>query len=80
MTLPDGARSHFGYDANGNLISLTPPSRPDHRFAYTPNNLPSEYTAPLVGVQNNQTFASYDTDRLPVRVSDSGSGVSPRAE
>lgn len=68
LTLPDGAQSRSGYDANGNLTSLTPPGRPDHRFAYTQNDLPSEYTAPLVGAQDNQTLASYDADRLPTRV------------
>ena len=64
-TFPDGAQSQFVYDANGNLTTVTPPGRPDHRFAFTQNNQVSAYTAPLVGAENNQTLATYDKDRQP---------------
>ena len=34
-TLPDGREITFGYDAEGNLTSLTPPGRFAHVFHYT---------------------------------------------
>ena len=36
QTIPDGSVLGYTYDANGNLIALTPPGRPAHTFAYTP--------------------------------------------
>jgi len=36
----------FSYDANGNVTSLTRPSRPAHMFNYTPVDLESAYHPP----------------------------------
>ena len=44
--LPDGRAVLFGYDANGNLTSLTPPGRPPHGFQYTALDLAGQYDPP----------------------------------
>lgn len=66
-TLPDdhdGARElHYGYDANGNRTSLTPPSQPQHQFTYTPVNLEADYIPPDVGAGQNLTHATYNLDQ-----------------
>jgi len=60
--LPDGRVISFGYDANGNLTSITPPGHPAHGFAYSAIDLPSSYTAPDVS-GGNQTTYSYNLDQ-----------------
>jgi RHS repeat-associated protein len=47
--LPDGTAISAKYDSAGNLISVTPPGRPAHSFAYTPVNLISAYSPPAAG-------------------------------
>jgi RHS repeat-associated protein len=62
--LPDGRVIQPGYDLNGNVTSLTPPSRPAHTFDYAPIDLERQYTAPPVtGGGTNQTARAYDADR-----------------
>jgi RHS repeat-associated protein len=51
------------YDANGNVASITPPSRPAHRFGYTPVDLEDTYTPPDLGIGNVATTYSYNADR-----------------
>ncbi len=48
QTLPANRLSSFGYDAVGNLTSLTPPGRDAHTFSYSPLNMLSAYTPPLI--------------------------------
>jgi RHS repeat-associated protein len=56
------------YDDNGNLTSVTPPSRPAHEFAYNLADLVSSATAPFAsGVQPTTTYA-YDDDRNPTKI------------
>lgn len=45
---PDGREVRFTYDANGNILSITPPGRPPHNFDYTPLDLQQSYTPPAV--------------------------------
>ncbi|MBK9041548.1 MAG: hypothetical protein IPL83_20750 [Bdellovibrionales bacterium] len=45
-TLPDGRFVDYQYDLNGNLISLTPPSRPAHQFKFNVFELVASYLAP----------------------------------
>ncbi|PJA25697.1 MAG: hypothetical protein COX57_02035, partial [Alphaproteobacteria bacterium CG_4_10_14_0_2_um_filter_63_37] len=49
QTLTDGRSVAYRYDGNGNLISLTPPGRSEHRFEYTALDQRSSYTPPDVG-------------------------------
>lgn len=61
-TLPDGRVITNTYDANGNVTSVTPPGKSAHDFAYTPVDLTSTYTPPVVSGTGATTYA-YDLDR-----------------
>jgi RHS repeat-associated protein len=61
-TLADGRILRYGYDANGNLISVTPPGRSAHDFSFNAVNLPSSYTPPVIP-GTGATRYSYDADR-----------------
>jgi RHS repeat-associated protein len=63
--LPDGRLITNTYDAGGNLISITPPSRPAHGFSHTPVDLVSVYTPPNIGAGANLTTYQYNLDRQP---------------
>ncbi|WP_125779213.1 DUF1566 domain-containing protein [Pseudoalteromonas rubra] len=54
--------TEFGYDNNGNLVSLTPDGQPEHQFAYNSINNVTSYTAPLAA-NAQQTISSYVYDR-----------------
>jgi YD repeat-containing protein len=62
QTLPDGRVINYGYDANRNLTSLTPPGRPAHTFDYM-IDLTSRYTPPDVNPGNDYTQYTYNADR-----------------
>jgi RHS repeat-associated protein len=68
LTLPGGREVRCTYDANGNLLTISPPARPDHRFEYGPRNLLGEYIAPDVGTGSSVTRYDYDLDRLLLQV------------
>ncbi len=68
QTFPDGALVRVAYDANSNVLTFTPPGRPDHAFTYNQHNQVSADIAPVVGAQNSQTLNTYDADRQPVQV------------
>jgi RHS repeat-associated protein len=68
ITRPDGETIGLEFDANANLATLTPPGKPEHRFGYTPSNLPSEYLPPLVDGNSAATAYTYDADRNPIRI------------
>ena len=63
QTLPDGRAISFSYNANGNTTGIKPPGRPWHFFAYSNVDLPTVYTAPLVGAAPNKTTYTYNLDR-----------------
>ncbi len=48
-TLPGNRILGMGYDANGNITAIAPPTRPDHTFAYNAVNLTEQVTPPVVG-------------------------------
>ena len=54
-TRPDGAVIAYRYDASGNPASVTPPGQPAHALGYTPIDLETAYTAPLVGNDRDPT-------------------------
>ena len=58
----------YGYDANGNLTSLTPPGRPAHTFAYTAADLDSVYSPPPAGLSVSATRYTFNVDRQLTRV------------
>jgi len=49
QTLPDLSVVSTGYDANSNVTSVTPPSRPSHVFAFTAADQEKDYIPPDVG-------------------------------
>jgi RHS repeat-associated protein len=66
--LPDGREINYLYDANGNVTSITPPSRPSHAFTYTPVNLEEQYLPPSPlwgegGGEGWKTTYSYNLDK-----------------
>jgi RHS repeat-associated protein len=63
----DGSQVGFSYDANGNVTSVTPPSRPEHDFRYTPADLMSSYTPPAVSGTGATTY-EYNRDKQPTVV------------
>jgi RHS repeat-associated protein len=66
--LPDSTEIEYGYDRNGNLVSLTPPGRPAHTFGYTPVNLMADYTAPDIGGDSTATRYTWNADRQLTRI------------
>jgi YD repeat-containing protein len=56
------------YDANGNVASITPPSRPAHGFTSTPVNLEASYTPPDLGIGPVATTYTYNADRQLTQV------------
>ena len=66
--LPDSTEIEYGYDRNGNLVSLTPPGRPAHTFGYTPVNLMADYIAPDIGGDSTATRYTWSADRQLTRI------------
>ena len=67
QVLADGREILYDYDANGNLISLTPPGRPEHTFSHTPVNLTEQYVPPVVPDSSGSTGYVYNLDRQLIR-------------
>lgn len=61
--LPDMREISYGYDANGNLTSITPPGRPAHQFTFTPVDLGNGYTPPDVLPGVDATDYAYNLDK-----------------
>lgn len=73
--MPDGREVSYSYDANGNLTSLVPPSRPAHEFGYTSRNQEESYTPPDVGGEAERaTTYEYNLDKQPVSATRPDSG------
>ncbi|MBF0292445.1 MAG: RHS repeat protein, partial [Nitrospinae bacterium] len=69
QTLFDGPMVSRTLDANGNVTSVAPPSRPAHGFAYTPVNLESSYNPPVVaGSGTTSTTYAYNLDKQLTRI------------
>jgi RHS repeat-associated protein len=63
QTLSDGRIITWSYDANGNVIGLTPPGRPTHTFTYTPVDLEERYNPPSAGLPVSHTQYAYNLDK-----------------
>jgi RHS repeat-associated protein len=61
--LANGREIQFGYDANGNLASITPPSRPSHTFSSNAVNIDTSYAAPALGQGEVAMRYVYNLDR-----------------
>ncbi|SFD53815.1 Ig-like domain-containing protein [Pseudoalteromonas denitrificans] len=77
-TYPDGGVLEQSYDFNGNMLSLTPPGQPEHRFNYNSVDNATAYTPPVVTTVDGQNEAEavpapattydYDKDRKLTKV------------
>ncbi|KAB2965485.1 MAG: hypothetical protein F9K16_01750, partial [Thermoanaerobaculia bacterium] len=61
--LPDLREIGFTYDANGNVTTVTPPTRPAHAFDYTVVDQVELYTPPEAGFTPRATSYDYNADR-----------------
>ena len=64
VTLPNGEAINASYDARGRILSLTPPGRNDHDFAYTPYGAMTSYYPPVLPDVAPPLSLSYDRDRF----------------
>ncbi|MGD9127713.1 MAG: hypothetical protein PVH19_10075, partial [Planctomycetia bacterium] len=69
QTLPDGREIGYVYDANGNLIEMTPPGKPTHIFEHTEVDLMAAYTPPETeDISSPETRYTYNLDRQPMQI------------
>ncbi|MFN8541316.1 MAG: hypothetical protein U0232_28045 [Thermomicrobiales bacterium] len=65
--LPGGRTIAFTYDANGNLATLAPPSKPAHTFTYNDLNQIASYVLPTVPLVPAFTASfTYNLDHQPL--------------
>jgi RHS repeat-associated protein len=63
---PDTSVTDFDWDANSNLVGLTPPSKPQHTQTFTGVNLQDGYYPPtLTGIAAPETTFAFNLDRQP---------------
>src|SRR5439155_2248579 len=62
-TLPGDRIVQNSYDANGNLVGLSPPGRPVHSFSYSPVDLATRYAPPVAFPGASSTSYEFDLDR-----------------
>lgn len=63
-TLPNGKVVLSSYDLNGNLVGVTPPSRPEHIFSLNNLELIGQYQPPaLVGLSVKDTLYTYNLEK-----------------
>lgn len=73
--LPDGRVIRIGYDVNGNVTTVTPPSRPDHAFSHNTAGQLISYTAPDAGFGPGIVRYSYDSAGRPTSITRPDSSV-----
>src|SRR5581483_6870073 len=66
--LPDGQIFGYRYDADGALLGVTPPGRPEHGMGPDARGLETTYVAPDVGAGAAPAVAVIDPDRRLTRV------------
>ncbi|MEN0059685.1 MAG: RHS repeat-associated core domain-containing protein [Bdellovibrio sp.] len=68
--LPDSRVIGYGYDANGNLTSITPPGRPAHLMSINSHEMIGSYVPPaLSGIPNVATSYTYNLDKQLTQIS-----------
>jgi RHS repeat-associated protein len=65
--MPGNRSIGYGYDANGNQTTTTPPASPAHAFTYNAVDLASSYTPPETGSGPEPILLSYNVDRQLLR-------------
>jgi RHS repeat-associated protein len=68
QVLVDGREVQLSYDANGNVISITPPGRPSHAFTYSAIDLEEAYLPPEVDAGPRLTRSTYNVDHQLVQM------------
>jgi YD repeat-containing protein len=78
-TLPDGNAIATAFDADNNLVSVTPPGQPEHVLSHSSDNLLASYDPPAIdGVENSSSSYTYDEDnRLKTLTYPSGATLIP---
>lgn len=67
--LPDLRVITYNYDSNGNLTSITPPGKSEHKLSFGLNDLLATYEPPLIsGVNNVSTHFSYNNDKQITKI------------
>ena len=61
--LPDAREVSYRYDANGNVLGLTPPEKPEHQFDYTALDFRNLYNPPEAGFSPKETSYAYNLDK-----------------
>lgn len=74
-TLANGLTFDLEYDANSNIVSITPPGRTSHTFSYNTAGQREQYEAPAIGAESFVTTYSYDLNGRVQQVDNPG-GVS----
>ena len=78
ITLPNGEAVTMTYDARGRIITLVPPGRSDHGFAYTPFGAMTRYDPPVLPDTAAPLSITYDRDRfLDLANYPDGSSINP---
>jgi len=67
-TLPGERMLSFAWDKNSNLLSLTPPERMPHLFAYNAVDTRTSWTQPELPDLPTQTVYNYDRDHALIEV------------
>jgi RHS repeat-associated protein len=75
ITLPGKRTLATSYDLVGNLLSVTPPSKPTHGFVTTPTNRLASYAPPDLGFSPKNTEYTYDDDDLILLAAHPGTPV-----
>ena len=73
--LPDNHEILYSYDANGNLTSLIPPTKPAHAFDYNKVDLTTQYAPPILGMDTLDTRYEYNKDKEILKVIRPDGGV-----
>ena len=68
QTLADGREIIYSYDDNGNILAITPPGKPAHNFKYTLRDQTASYKPPVIGLEVEQTFYSYNYDKQLTKI------------
>lgn len=68
QTLPDDREIEYSYDALGNLVSILPPGRNAHVFAYNEAELEAGYSPPSVNGADTITAYTYNLDKQLTRI------------
>ncbi|MBX3226241.1 MAG: hypothetical protein KIT84_43360 [Labilithrix sp.] len=72
INLPGGRALGLSYDPSGNVLSVTPPSKPPHSFSWDPTNRLAAYAPPDLSFAPKDTTYTRDNDGLLLHVAQPG--------